>query len=100
MAQKRYRSGPWPPKMDDQPRAEFQTPDGWQRSERPVAGVLRMGTEPRVGPRGPSVDGFDGTDFGMDSITPRRFDPMGTSLTREPRREASTLVSRDVRRRR
>lgn len=44
-----------------------------------VAGPLRYGTEPKVGPRGRAVDASDSrrTDFGMDRVTPRGFDPAG-----------------------
>ena len=100
MAQKRYRQGPWPPKVDDQPVARFQTADGWLRSDRRLAGPLRYGTMPPVGPKGDAVAGNGGSDFGTDRITPRGFDPTGTSLRREPNQEGSTLVSRDVRGRR
>jgi hypothetical protein len=100
MAQKRYKQGPWAPKMDDQPVAEFQNADGWQRSNRSVAGPLRLGTMPGVGPRGGAVIGGGGSDMGMDRITPRGFDPVGTSLRREPNQEGSTLVSREIRGRR
>jgi hypothetical protein len=34
----------------------------------------------------------------MDRISPRGFDPMGTSDTRAPAQEASDLLSREVRR--
>jgi hypothetical protein len=86
--------------MDDQPVARYQTADGVLKSTRSVAGALRYGTMPNVGPRGDAITGGgNGTDFGMDRITPRGFDPMGTSLRREPNQEGSTLVSRDVRRR-
>jgi hypothetical protein len=34
----------------------------------------------------------------MDRVTPRGFDPMGTSLEREPRQEASDLLAKEVRR--
>lgn len=35
----------------------------------------------------------------MDRVSPRGFDPMGTSLAREPNQFASHLVTEDVRRR-
>jgi hypothetical protein len=34
----------------------------------------------------------------MDRITPKGFDPLGTSDTRAPPQEASDLISREVRR--
>lgn len=70
--------------------AIFQTPDVIQKSERSLAGPLRLGTAPGVGPRGAPRDGS--SDFGMDRITPRGFDPMGTSDTRAPAQEESGLA--------
>jgi hypothetical protein len=65
------------------------------KSDRSLAGPLRLGTSPDVGPRGALLAGS--SDFGMDRISPRGFDPMGTSDTRAAAQEASTQVSRDVR---
>ena len=78
------------------PTAMFETADGFLKSERSLAGPLRMGTAPNVGPRGALRDGS--SDFGMDRVSPRGFDPEGTSDTRAPPQEASTLVSRETRR--
>jgi hypothetical protein len=56
-----------------------------------------MGTSSGVGPRGALFrDGF-GSDFGMDRITPRGFDPEGTSLARSGTQESSGLISKEVR---
>jgi len=77
------------------PEAYFLTPDGYLKSGRSLAGPLRLGTEPLVGPKGASRNGS--SDFGMDRITPRGFDPMGTSLAREPNQESSPLLSRELR---
>ena len=91
----------WPRGRDDgsekrSPTAFFATPDDYPRSGRSVAGPLRMGTEPRVGPKGALRNGS--SDMGMDRITPREMDPMGTSVTRAPQvREPSSLVSRELR---
>lgn len=80
------------------PTGFFQTPDVVQKSDRSLAGPLRLGTEPRVGPRG-GRGGTFGSDFGTDRVTPREMDPIGTSATRAPQvREPSELVSREVRR--
>lgn len=92
---------PWPPTrrsgtLRRDPTACFQAPDILERSDRSLAGPLRLGTEPRVGPKGGPMPG--GSDLGMDRVTPRGFDPMGTSLQREPRQEGSELISRQVRR--
>ena len=78
------------------PTGFYQAPGVLERSDRSVAGPLRLGTAPGVGPRGALRNGS--SDFGMDRVSPRGFDPMGTSLEREPRQEGSELVSREVRR--
>ena len=67
------------------PDARFLTADGFQSNGRSLAGPLRTGTEPRVGPRsrGPAETEQSGvSDFGMDRVSPRDFDPMGTSRRR------------------
>jgi hypothetical protein len=84
----------------ESPPAITVTPDTTLNSGRSLAGVLRMGTAPPVGPRGVIGDGPGDTDFGMDRVTPRGFDPMGTSDMREARQESSELISRAGRRRR
>ena len=78
------------------PTGFFQSPDVIERSNRSLAGPLRMGTARGVGPRGGGRGG-NNSDFGMDRISPRGFDPMGTSDTRAPPQEASELVSRETR---
>ena len=80
------------------PTALFVTADGFLKDERSLAGPLRMGTAPNVGPRG--ALGAGNSDFGLDRVSPRGFDPAGTSDTRAPPQEASTLVSRELRRKR
>ena len=75
---------------------DFATPDGYLRSDRSLAGPLRLGTEPRVGPGGLLRDG-NSSDFGMDRVTPRGFDPIGTSRRRGGEQEGSTLLSRSIR---
>lgn len=95
MAQHRGKQGEWPT-VRGNPVGDFQHPDGILRSDRPLAGPLRLGTEPRVGPRGLLPDGTS-SDFGMDRVSPRGFDPMGTSDTRAPAQEGSSLVSRQIR---
>jgi len=76
------------------------SPDTDLNSDRSLVGPLRLATEPRVGPRGIVGDGAINTDFGVDRISPRGFDPMGTSDTRLPPQESSELISRAGRRRR
>lgn len=86
------------------PPAITVSPDTDLNSGRPLVGRLRWGTAPGVGPRygraGDNGDSLQGTDFGMDRVSPRGFDPMGTSDTRAPPQEASELISRAGRRRR
>jgi hypothetical protein len=95
MAEHERKQGEWPI-VKRNPVADFKHPDGFFRSGRPVAGPLRMGTTPGVGPRGLLGDGPT-SDYGMDRISPRGFDPMGTSDTRAPAQESSSLLSRSVR---
>lgn len=98
---KRYTQGPWPPRTDDQPVGFFQVPDATFRSDRSLAGPLRTGTEPRVGPRGLSAGGESrSSDMGMDRVSPRGFDPEGTALSRYGPQFPSPLIAREVRRRR
>jgi hypothetical protein len=97
MAQHERRQSEWPVVKRER-IGDFVVPDGYLRSDRPLAGPLRLGTEPRVGPRGLSRDGTS-SDFEMDRVSPRGFDPAGTSDTRAPAQEASYLLSRSIRRR-
>lgn len=74
----------WNPPRNE-PRAHFLTADGYLRSDRELSGSHRTGTEPRVGPRrdGPNAsDNSRQSDFGMDRVAPRDFDPMGTPRSR------------------
>jgi hypothetical protein len=77
------------------PTAYFTGPTGIWKSERSVAGPLRMGTAPGVGPSGMLRNGS--SDMGVDRISPRRFDPIGNHLNRAGEREGSPLVSRELR---
>jgi hypothetical protein len=61
--------------MAASPPAFTLTPDGYLKSDRALAGPLRLGTAPGVGPKGTRTTGF-GTDFGVDRNN-KRFDPMG-----------------------
>jgi hypothetical protein len=87
----------WAP-VKRNPVGYFQTADGILRSDRSLAGPLRLGTEPRVGPSGAIRNGS--SDFEMDRITPRKFDPIGSHNTRAPDFPSSTLLSREARSRR
>jgi hypothetical protein len=99
----RESQSPWPRPQQTgsqgyraEPNACFLSPDGKARSDRSLAGPLRLGTEPRVGPRGALRNGS--SDMGVDRVSPRGFDPLGTSDSRAPPQEASTLISKEVRR--
>jgi hypothetical protein len=95
MAEHREKQSEWPVVKRERV-GDFLRPEGFMRSGRPLAGPLRLGTEPRVGPKGLLRDGST-SDFGMDRVSPRGFDPMGTSLTRAPAQESSSLLSRQIR---
>ena len=96
MAMKRGRQTEWP-REKRTPIGDFVNPDGYQQSARGVAGPLRMGTSPGVGPRGFADTAT--SDMELDRVSPRGFDPMGTSDTRAPLQEGSSLLSRQIRRR-
>ena len=97
----------WPRTRDDgtektSPRGFFQTRDGVLRSDRPLAGPLRTGTSADVGPRARarSAGGqSDTSDFGMDRISPRGFDPIGTPDDRIGPQPSSDLVTEQLRKR-
>lgn len=80
------------------PVAMYLTPTANQRSDRTLAGPLRLGTSRGVGPSGMLAPDSFGSDLSVDRVSPRNFDPLGTSLQREPRMERSDLISRQVRR--
>lgn len=85
------------PTVKRQPAATYQTPDGYLNSDRQLVGPLRFGTTRGVGPRGDAVaDGRDetGSDFGVDRVSPREFDPMGTGLRRYQGPESALLSTR------
>ncbi|MBA0087716.1 MAG: hypothetical protein HRJ53_22250 [Acidobacteria bacterium Pan2503] len=91
---------PWPRVRDTgterrAPTAFFVTANAYQKSERSVAGPLRMGTAPGVGPTGALRNGS--SDWSMDRISPRRFDPIGDSLNRAGEQQTSPLLSRELR---
>ena len=96
MAKNRRTDNEWP-RVKRNPEACYLTADGVLESNRPLVGPLRMGTAPGVGPRGRGDTG-GASDFGTDNVTPRRFDPMGTSDEREPDFPASRLISERTRR--
>lgn len=94
----RERQSEWP-RVRDNKEACFLTPDGYQKSDRLLVGPLRFGTEPGVGPRGNAVAlgrSEDRSDLGMDSVSPRDFDPMGTCRSRSGSLE-SDLIARQKR---
>lgn len=85
------------------PAGFFEGPDGTLKSGRSLAGPLRTGTSPDVGPRArsraASGEGRD-SDFGMDRISPRGFDPIGTPDDRIGPQPSSDLITEQVRKRR
>lgn len=97
MAEHKERQSEWPI-VRGNPVGYFQHPVAVFRSDRSLAGPLRLGTEPRIGPKGFLRDG-NASDLGIDRVSPRGFDPLGTSDTRAPPQESSTLLSRETRRR-
>ena len=84
------------PTVKREKTGDFVTPDGYLRSGRNVSGPLRMGTAPGTGPSG-LVAGGGASDFGMDRVSPRGYDPIGASLERASRQESSPLLSRAIR---
>lgn len=84
------------------PTARYLTPDGCTSDAYSLAGPLRTGTNPDVGPRarGPVSQGRSyETDFGTDRGSPHRFDPIGTSLDRyAPKGIETTFTTDQVRR--
>jgi hypothetical protein len=82
MTQHKGRQGEWP-LVKREPDAYVLVPDVYTRTDRPAAGPLRLGTVPDgVGPRGRGGGGLELSDYAMDRISPRSFDPMGTSIQR------------------
>lgn len=98
MAQKLGRQTEWP-RVKGEPDAVTLAPDGWQKSNRSVAGPLRFGTAngggryggpSSVGPKGEAViaDYTRETDYGTDMIArDRKID----------RKFPSDLISRELR---
>ena len=80
------------------PMGHFLTCDGtFMTPDRGLAGPLRFATEPRVGPRGGSVEAADSvrSDMGLDRISPRGMDPMAWPV-RMPQ-QPSGLLSTHIR---
>ena len=100
MAQHRGKQGEWPRAGRNEPDTFFVKPDVYERYGRSVAGPLRYGTAEGVGPRGRAVMAEDSerTDYGMDRISPRGYDPMGWPVWGP--QQPSDLVSRELRGRR
>jgi hypothetical protein len=95
MAQHRTKQSEWP-LVRRLPQACFLLPDGIFESERSLAGPLRTGTAPGVGPRGNQGGGESRTsDFGMDRVERRPVDRMGVKY---PETDAPVrLVADEVR---
>lgn len=94
MAQHRGRQGEWP-RVKREPDAWVLKPDGFERTDRSLAGPLRTGTAPGVGPRGVRAgDESRTTDYGMDRVSPRGFDPAGTAASRYGQQPGADLIAR------
>lgn len=89
MAQKLGRQTEWP-RVKREPDVVTLAPDAWQKSGRSVAGPLRMGTAPGVGPKGEAVvaDYTRETDYGMDMVARDR---------KAERKFPSDLIARELR---
>lgn len=78
----------------DSPVALSLSPDTLLRSDRSLAARGRLGTAPGVGPVGFTPGGRAASDFGLDNVSPRRFDPLGTPDVRSPSFPGSTRIRR------
>lgn len=88
--------GRWEPELNrNPPIAYFTAPDGYHRSDRDVAGPLRMGTTPEVGPKGPAVraDRSWQSDFGMDRIDPTAGRDINKGTSQPPPPYKSDLIA-------
>ena len=96
MAIHRGKQGEWP-RVKDNPDAWVVTPDAYERCDRSLVGPLRYGTSEGVGPRGGAIIAEDSerTDFGMDRVSPRGYDPMGWPVWGP--QQSSDLISRQIR---
>lgn len=75
------------------PNACFQGPDGLFKSNRSLTGPLRMGTDPKTGPKGGVVEASNSrdSDFGMDRVSPamgNRFGEINSKLIAENSRRS------------
>ena len=75
------------------PVGRFLTADGFLNSARSLAGPLRLGTEPRVGPKGAARNGS--TDFDMDRLEQKPVDRIGVKYPETDK--PVPLVSRELR---
>ena len=99
MARHLGKQGEWP-RVKGNPDAFVQHPQVTERIDRAVCGPLRYGTSEGVGPRGRAVvaENSERTDYGMDRVTPRGFDPLGWPS--KDSQQSSDLISREIRGRR
>lgn len=80
----------------------FATPNGYQRSDRDLAGPLRMGTTPEVGPKGAAVwaDRSFRSDYGMDRVDGTASTDINKGTSQPPPPLHSDLIAREIRGRR
>lgn len=99
MAQHLGKQGEWPRVKRDPEKVYFTSPNGYQRSDLDVAGPLRMGTTPNVGPKGPAVwaDRSFRTDYGMDRIDGTASHDINKGTKEPPPPMHSDLIARDIR---
>jgi hypothetical protein len=99
MAQHQGKQGEWPRVKGNPDYGCVLHPNGKQSIDRELVGPLRMGTAPNVGPSGRAIIADESrlSDLGMDRISPRRFDPIGTSDGRAPAPEESKLIAQEIR---
>ena len=95
MAQHVKRQSEWPI-VKREPDAYVLAPDVYTRTDRGAAGPLRSGTAPGVGPSTRRSANRGDSDYNMDRVSPREFDPMGTSISRynNPKRDAELIYDR------
>ena len=86
------------PPTSPSPPALTITPDCTLSSARSLAGPLRVGTAPGVGPRRQGNSAGFGSDFGVDRMEQRQVDSIGVKYPETDR--PVTTIAREGRRRR
>ena len=99
MAQHVGKQGEWPRVKRNPDPVFFTGPDGYHRSDRELAGPLRMGTTPPVGPKGAAVwaDRDFKSDLGMDRIDGTAGRDINKGTSQPPPPYKSDLLAREIR---